>query len=52
MGIKNTDLIPKLVIFEDYNLSQERKDVIYKFFENLGYKNHSQHWVCMSLKKI
>jgi len=52
MGIKNTDLIPKLVIFEDYNLSQERKDVIYKFFENLGYKNHSQHGVCMSLKKI
>lgn len=51
MGIENKNLIPNLVIFEDYNLSQERKNIIYKFFSDLGYKNYSEGGICISFKK-
>lgn len=50
MGIKDTNSIPNLVIFEDYNLSQDRKENIYQYFTDLGYKNHSEGGICMSLK--
>ena len=50
MGIEDKKIIPNLVIFEDYNLSNERKTLIYEYFKNLGYKNHSEGGICMSIK--
>lgn len=50
MGIEDKKMIPNLVIFEDYNLSNERKTLIYEYFKNLGYKNHSEGGICMSIK--
>jgi len=50
MGIENKDMIPNLVIFEDYNLSEERKTSIYRFFNEIGFKNHSENGICMSFR--
>lgn len=50
MGIEDQKMIPNLVIFEDYNLINERKTLIYEYFKNLGYKNHSEGGICMSIK--
>lgn len=50
MGIEDKKMIPNLVIFEDYNLINERKTLIYEYFKNLGYKNHSEGGICMSIK--
>lgn len=50
MGIEDKNMIPNLVIFEDYNLSEERKNKIYDFFNEIGFKNHSENGICMSFR--
>jgi FkbM family methyltransferase len=47
MGIDTTRVnLPKFIIFEDYNLSEEKKKEIYNWFYNEGYDIRSEGGIC------
>lgn len=52
MGIDETKIIlPKFIIFEDYNLSKHDKDEIYDWLHNRGYYTYSEGGICEAVKK-
>ena len=51
MGIDETKVpLPKFIIFEDYNLSQDKKDEIYGWLHNKGYNTYSEGGICEAVK--
>jgi FkbM family methyltransferase len=51
MGIDETKvLLPNFIIFEDYNLSQDKKDEIYGWLHNKGYATYSEGGICEAVK--
>lgn len=51
MGIDTTRVnLPKFIIFEDYNLSEEKKKEIYNWFYNKGYDIRSERGICEAVK--
>ncbi len=51
MGIDETKVsLPNFIIFEDYNLSQDKKDEIYSWLHNKGYDTYSEGGICESIK--
>ena len=51
MGIDTTRVnLPKFIIFEDYNLSEEKKKEIYNWFYNEGYDIRSEGGICEAVK--
>lgn len=51
MGIDDTKIIlPKFIIFEDYNLSKDDKDEIYDWLHNRGYYTYSEGGICEAVK--
>ena len=51
MGIDTTRVnLPKFIIFEDYNLSQDKKDEIYGWLHNKEYITYSEGGICEAVK--
>jgi hypothetical protein len=51
MGIDETKVsLPNFIIFEDYNLSQDKKDEIYSWLHNKGYNTYSEGGICEAIK--
>lgn len=51
MGIDETKItLPNFIIFEDYNLTQDKKDEIYDWLHNKGYKTYSEGGICEAVK--
>lgn len=51
MGIDETKVsLPNFIIFEDYNLSQDKKDEIYSWLHNKGYDTYSEGGICEAVK--
>ena len=51
MSIDETKVsLPNFIIFEDYNLSQDKKDEIYSWLHNKGYITYSEGGICESIK--
>jgi len=51
MGIDETKVsLPNFIIFEDYNLSQDKKDEIYSWLHNKGYITYSEGGICEAIK--
>ena len=51
MGIDETKItLPNFIIFEDYNLSQYKKDEIYGWLNNKGYITYSEGGICEAVK--
>jgi FkbM family methyltransferase len=51
MGIDTEKVfLPNFVIFEDYNLSQDKKDEIYSWLFNQGYDIYSEGGICEAVK--
>mgnify|MGYP000500902678 FL=1 len=51
MGIDETKVqLPNFIIFEDYNLSQDKKEEIYGWFHNKGYQTYSEGGICEAVK--
>ena len=51
MGIDETKVsLPNFIIFEDYNLSQDKKDEIYGWLHNKGYTTYSEGGICEAVK--
>jgi FkbM family methyltransferase len=51
MGIDETKVsLPNFIIFEDYNLSQDKKDEIYSWLHNKGYNTYSEGGICEVVK--
>ena len=51
MGIDETKVsLPNFMIFEDYNLSQDKKDEIYGWLHNKGYITYSDGGICEAIK--
>jgi len=51
MGIDETKVsLPNFIIFEDYNLSQDKKDEIYDWLHNKGYNTYSEGGICEAVK--
>jgi len=51
MGIDTEKVfLPNFVIFEDYNLSQDKKDEIYSWLFNQGYDIYSEGGICEAIK--
>ena len=51
MGIDETKVsLPKFIIFEDYNLTEDKKDEIYSWFGNKGYNTYSNGGICEAIK--
>jgi len=51
MGINETKVsLPNFIIFEDYNLSQDKKDEIYSWLHNKGYNTYSEGGICEAVK--
>jgi FkbM family methyltransferase len=51
MGIDTEKVfLPNFVIFEDYNLSQDKKDEIYSWLFNKGYDIYSEGGICEAIK--
>jgi hypothetical protein len=42
--------LPKFIIFEDYNLSQDKKNEIYSWLFNQGYDIYSEGGICEAVK--
>ena len=50
MGIDETKVnLPKFIIFEDYNLSQDKKEEIYGWLQNKGYQIYSEGGICEAI---
>ena len=51
MGIDETKVqLPNFIIFEDYNLPQDKKEEIYGWFHNKGYATYSEGGICEAVK--
>ena len=51
MGIDESKVqLPNFIIFEDYNLSDEKKIEIYSWFNEKGYKTYSEGGICEAVK--
>jgi len=51
MGIDTEKVsLPKFIIFEDYNLSQDKKNEIYSWLFNQGYNIYSEGGICEAVK--
>ena len=51
MSIDETKVsLPNFIIFEDYNLSQDKKDEIYGWLHNKGYTTYSESGICEAVK--
>jgi len=51
MGIDETKItLPNFIIFEDYNLTQDKKDEIYDWLYNKGYQTYSEGGICEAIK--
>lgn len=51
MGIDETKVIlPNFIIFEDYNLVQDKKDEIYSWLHEKGYNTYSEGGICEAIK--
>ena len=51
MGIDETKVsLPNFIIFEDYNLSQDKKDEIYGWLHNKEYITYSEGGICEAVK--
>jgi FkbM family methyltransferase len=51
MGIDETKItLPNFIIFEDYNLSQDKKDEIYDWLHKRGYQTYSEGGICEAVK--
>ena len=44
------DLLPNLIIFEDYNLTNEEKEIIYKYLHVRGYQTKSEGGICEAIR--
>jgi FkbM family methyltransferase len=42
--------LPDLIIFEDYNLTQDKKEEIYNWFQSRGYQTYSDGGICEAIK--
>lgn len=42
--------LPNFIIFEDYNLSNEKKNEIYSWLNNKGYKTYSEGGICEAIR--
>ena len=52
MGIDESKVsLPKFIIFEDYNLIQDKKDEIYSWLYNKGYVTYSEGGICEAIKE-
>jgi len=52
MGIDESKVsLPNFIIFEDYNLGQDKKDEIYDWFHSKGYQTFSEGGICEALKR-
>jgi FkbM family methyltransferase len=51
MSIDETKVqLPNFIIFEDHNLSVDKKSEIYSWFHNKGYKTYSEGGICEAVK--
>jgi FkbM family methyltransferase len=51
MGIdENKITLPRFIIFEDYNLSQDSKNEIYDWLHQRGYETYSEGGICEAVK--
>lgn len=51
MGIDETKVsLPSFIIFEDYNLSNEEKEIIYNYLHVRGYETKSEGGICEAVK--
>jgi FkbM family methyltransferase len=51
MGIDEDKItLPNFIIFEDYNLSQDKKDEIYDWLHQKGYQTYSEGGICEAVK--
>lgn len=51
MGIDETKItLPNFIIFEDYNLPQDKKDEIYDWLCQRGYQTYSEGGICEAVK--
>lgn len=51
MGIDESKIsLPNFMIFEDYNLAQDKKDEIYSWLHNKGYNTYSEGGICEAVK--
>jgi FkbM family methyltransferase len=51
MGIDETKItLPNFIIFEDYNLTQDKKNEIYDWLHNKGYQTYSEGGICEAIK--
>jgi FkbM family methyltransferase len=52
MGIDESKVsLPNFIIFEDYNLGQDKKDEIYSWFHSKGYQTFSDGGICEAIKQ-
>ena len=52
MGIDESKIsLPNFIIFEDYNLPQEKKDEIYGWLHQRGYQTYSEGGICEAVKE-
>jgi FkbM family methyltransferase len=51
MGIDESKItLPNFIIFEDYNLPQDKKDEIYGWLHQRGYQTYSEGGICEAIK--
>jgi FkbM family methyltransferase len=51
MGIDESKVsLPNFIIFEDYNLVQDKKNEIYSWLHNKGYNTYSEGGICEAVK--
>jgi hypothetical protein len=51
MGIDESKVsLPNFIIFEDYNLSQDKKNEIYSWLHTKGYNTYSEGGICEAVK--
>jgi FkbM family methyltransferase len=51
MGIDETKVsLPNFIIFEDYNLSQDKKDEIYNWLKDRGFELKSEGGICEAIR--
>ena len=51
MGIDETKItLPNFIIFEDYNLPQDKKDEIYDWLHQREYQTYSEGGICEAIK--
>jgi len=42
--------LPNLIIFEDYNLTPDKKEEIYSWFQSRGYQTYSESGICEAIR--